>query len=1056
MFLRIALLSICFIAVPVQAEILIDSKPLLPSSGLYDISQDLGQTVGHNLFHSFDRFNLNQGEIAQFSGSDSIQNIISRVIGGEPSLINGTLRSMIPNADFYFLNPYGILFGASARLEVQGSFHASTADYLKLSDGGEFHTRFPEQDILSIASVANFGFLTDNPAPISITTVGELNQELAKLYYDENAELIYSKAPYKLLANQQFSLIGGDIEISGHYDNNSVLPLMYFPQGHINLIGIASQGEVAIQAEQVQLTGFSQFANISLNNVLAENHGGWLFIQGNQLTINDTNIISTVLSHDHASHATIRAQADIALNQTKINLSTESQGHAGNISIETQADFNLYNSEVDAFTTEHALGDAGDITIQSQNINLDNSSISSNTYGKGNAGHVTINNQNQMSLSRSSNISSNTLGQGLAGNVSLFNQGNLSLFDGAAITSRTESIGDAGSVVINNEGDMTLDQNTSIKSDTQGIGNAGHIVITANNILLQNDSGIFSSSEGSPDNINQQGSNAGNVSIDVRDTLRIQNNNNAPNQRGRASNISSYVEAEFRANQATYTGIGGQVEIKARKLLLSNGGQISVSSLAVKGGKTLRGGNINIVAEEIELSGVNLYGETEYGFGSGIYARSLGIENSAGDAGRISIQAQRMLISGGAVVESSSDNYANAGDIDINVTESLDIHGNANDIALFEPQRAQLEYLETYSPQNYNQSTSGIYSQSSSQNQQAGRGGLIDINATQLQLSDNASISTSSAGGQDAGHISLRLKQLLLDNQAEIISESQLNNEFTGQGSPSQIDNMAEAGFIFNDTSSQERFIYTGDEWIPLGKTYRVNDLAERNHLQVQTGDLVTVHNVGNGQHDGFLYNNGQWIQRVRGGNAGNIAIDTETLQLANQTEISTSTISGGGGEVSLNIAQMAYFNNSQISTSVQEGVGNGGGLSLIEPQFLVMNKAQLVAQAYQGQGGNISIIAEQFLKTPNSLVSASSQLGIDGNVQIDSPDETVSSGLLVLGKSFTKRIQIYDACKTSLAGQLPTEFQLPLSFKVDLYQRPNDFIGDWQSSDAYTREICY
>ena len=130
-----------------QAEISINNEQLSINDKLYDISQDLGKTVGSNLFHTFDRFNLKQGEIAQFSGHDSIQNVISRVIGGEPSFINGTLRSTIPNADFYFLNPYGIVFGDHAQLDLQGSFHASTADYLTLSDGGKFHTHTPKQDI---------------------------------------------------------------------------------------------------------------------------------------------------------------------------------------------------------------------------------------------------------------------------------------------------------------------------------------------------------------------------------------------------------------------------------------------------------------------------------------------------------------------------------------------------------------------------------------------------------------------------------------------------------------------------------------------------------------------------------------------------------------------------------------------------------------------------------------------------------------------------------------------------------------------------------------------
>ncbi|MCV6638801.1 filamentous hemagglutinin N-terminal domain-containing protein [Candidatus Albibeggiatoa sp. nov. NOAA] len=89
-----------------QAEISINNEQLSINSGLYNIAQNLGQTVGNNLFHIFDRFSLEQGETAQFSGDNSIQNIISRVVGGKASVINGTIQSTIPNADFYLLNPW--------------------------------------------------------------------------------------------------------------------------------------------------------------------------------------------------------------------------------------------------------------------------------------------------------------------------------------------------------------------------------------------------------------------------------------------------------------------------------------------------------------------------------------------------------------------------------------------------------------------------------------------------------------------------------------------------------------------------------------------------------------------------------------------------------------------------------------------------------------------------------------------------------------------------------------------------------------------------------------
>jgi filamentous hemagglutinin family protein len=64
--------------------------------------------------------------------------VIGRVTGEERSTIDGTLASSIPGADLWLLNPAGILFGPNTRLDVPGSFHASTVDELHFADGAVF------------------------------------------------------------------------------------------------------------------------------------------------------------------------------------------------------------------------------------------------------------------------------------------------------------------------------------------------------------------------------------------------------------------------------------------------------------------------------------------------------------------------------------------------------------------------------------------------------------------------------------------------------------------------------------------------------------------------------------------------------------------------------------------------------------------------------------------------------------------------------------------------------------------------------------------------------
>ncbi|NEQ77291.1 MAG: filamentous hemagglutinin N-terminal domain-containing protein, partial [Okeania sp. SIO2C9] len=48
-----------------------------------------GARNGVNLFHSFDQFNVNSGQTANFLTTPDTRNILGRVTGGNASIING-------------------------------------------------------------------------------------------------------------------------------------------------------------------------------------------------------------------------------------------------------------------------------------------------------------------------------------------------------------------------------------------------------------------------------------------------------------------------------------------------------------------------------------------------------------------------------------------------------------------------------------------------------------------------------------------------------------------------------------------------------------------------------------------------------------------------------------------------------------------------------------------------------------------------------------------------------------------------------------------------------
>lgn len=116
-----------------------------------------------NLFHSFDRFDLDPSETANFLTDPAIQNVLGRINGGT-STINGLLQLSGSNANLFLLNPAGIVFGSQARLDVPAAFFATTASGVGFANGGWFNaTGTPDYNALVGLPTA---FRFDNPGDI--------------------------------------------------------------------------------------------------------------------------------------------------------------------------------------------------------------------------------------------------------------------------------------------------------------------------------------------------------------------------------------------------------------------------------------------------------------------------------------------------------------------------------------------------------------------------------------------------------------------------------------------------------------------------------------------------------------------------------------------------------------------------------------------------------------------------------------------------------------------------------------------------------------------------
>jgi filamentous hemagglutinin family protein len=227
-----------------------ESSIVIPNVEINGVNSDRidgGATRGSNLFHSFEEFNIDSDRGAYFSNPSGIENIITRVTGGSASNINGTL-GVLGSANLFLINPNGIVFGPNARLDVGGSFLASTASSFNFADGTHFSATAPQTTPLLTVSVPlglQFGFLPGNIENRSVAT------------NSSNTTVGLSVAPGRTLA-----LVGGNVQSSGG--------LLQAPNGQIQLGGVAEPTTVGLEVNNsnfsVKLPKEIPKADVSLNN----------------------------------------------------------------------------------------------------------------------------------------------------------------------------------------------------------------------------------------------------------------------------------------------------------------------------------------------------------------------------------------------------------------------------------------------------------------------------------------------------------------------------------------------------------------------------------------------------------------------------------------------------------------------------------------------------------------------------------------------------------------------------------------------------------------------
>ncbi|MBE9562200.1 MAG: hypothetical protein IMF12_04980, partial [Proteobacteria bacterium] len=555
-----------------------------------------------------------------------------------------------------------------------------------------------------------FGFLSNSIAPISIDGYGKI----AKV--DEEVE----QFGLAVQENKTISLIGGEINIrngsfftESTYDDDGVeeieatrLNSLYASGGRINLAGIASSGEIILGDDSVDISPSAKLANISITDQsvlrLSGEDSGHFFIQGQDVTFKDSQIISKASGDTGNGVIDIHSNGSIFFKEgTRIYTATlgKGKGTALSLQAEENIEFSGKNVENSASRISHwtgskeeGAGDAGTFSIKAKNLLIDGSDITTWTSGTGKAGDMVIR------------------------------------------VEETLSIG--GENPSSNEGSRIY----SLPFGSSTGGNGGSILVEAKDILIMDGSYISGTVFGPGDG----------ADVTVRATGMILLT---------GVNDAGYVSGIFaNSNPLRKSGAknAGDINVEAGELIIEKGAMISSSTLARDGRQSGKGGNINVhVTGNISLTGINLYGENEEGLGSGIFVYSRSVGGQASDAGNILIEAGSLSITEGAGISSGTDSSAQGGNILVRINDSIKISGNSAKIELGtapSPTSAQSEFQEQFP--NPRISVSGIYANSSELENDAGNSGNLDIQAPNINLTEDGTINTSTqnAGG---GHIIL-------------------------------------------------------------------------------------------------------------------------------------------------------------------------------------------------------------------------------------------------------------------------------------------------------------
>ena len=603
---------------PVTAQIVPDGS--LPSTVNVNGNSSVitgGSEVGGNLFHSFEQFSINNGAEAFFNNALSVENIITRVTGGQVSSIDGQLRAN-GSANLFLLNPSGVVFGPNASLDIGGSLVATTADRLNFSDGSFFSATDTQTQPLLTVNVPTG--LQWGPSSGSI-----VNQSLAQ--DASGATVGLAVQPGRTIA-----LMGGEVNLQGGY--------LTAPEGRVELGGVGENSEVSIATDARGFAfGYSQasgFEDVELSSgalvTAIGSNGGEVGVQarafrllpgsriytlktgdaelGGGIAIDASDSVELVGNGNFATEivATIESNFDnplelpaglysvnsgmgvgegIEINSPRL-IARESavayavnsgSGRGGNLTVNSPSSVELSASSLAAITTRNSVGDGGNLTVNTNALFIEElGNIRANTNGAGRGGILTIDASESIEL-----VGTNLL-------TTFSSDGRLSAINTGLFAATAFGSGDAGEMRIFTKR-LTLRNGAGLLVTSTGAGRPGNATISATESveLIGRSPGVFTSPSsilaGAFSPFVAGGGGGGNVvvrtqNLTLRDGAEISAINTAPGSGGSIEIVAEQIlmDGEGKIQAETSFGQGGDINIQATDVQLRNNSEITVTA----------------------------------------------------------------------------------------------------------------------------------------------------------------------------------------------------------------------------------------------------------------------------------------------------------------------------------------------------------------------------------------------------------------------------------------------------------------------------------------------